>query len=171
MFEIASQIVLCLLLAALLGAIIGYILGKSSCSSDEECHEAPEATHELHIDNQSNNAEVAALASTDTEEVQNLGVEPELLTAPREGGKDNLQLIKGIGEVIEKVLNDKGVYHFDQIANWSKEEITWIDRAISFPGRAERENWMEQAKELGKGKTTEFSERVEKGEVSTSKKS
>lgn len=49
MFEIASQIVLCLVLAALLGAIIGYILGKASCGSGEDCQNKTDTSHELHI--------------------------------------------------------------------------------------------------------------------------
>jgi len=31
MFEIASQIFICLLLAAVIGGVIGYLLGKLSC--------------------------------------------------------------------------------------------------------------------------------------------
>jgi NADH-quinone oxidoreductase subunit E len=42
---------------------------------------------------------------------------------------------------------------------------------MSFPGRIERENWVSQAKDLAEGKATEFSQRVERGEVSSSKKS
>ena len=160
MLEIASQIVLCLILAALLGAIIGYILGKATCSKSNECQDKPDNSHELHIDNQ-----------TETDNKKVVGVQPLLLDKPREGGKDNLQLIKGIGAVIEATLNEKGIYHFDQIANWTKEETAWVDSAISFPGRAEREKWVEQAKALANGETTEFAERVKKGEVSTSKHS
>jgi len=168
MLEIASQIVLCLILAALLGAIIGYILGKATCLKSDECQDKPDNSHELHIDNQTGTDSKAKI-STDKEKV--VAVQPLLLDKPREGGKDNLQLIKGIGAVIEAALNKKGIYHFDQIASWTKEEIAWVDSAISFPGRAEREKWVEQAKALANGETTEFAERVKRGEVSTSKQS
>lgn len=167
MLEIASQIVLCLILAALLGAIIGYLLGKATCKKEDECQSKPDNSHALHIDHPHDTAGESHPAVTP----KTVEVQPLLLTAPREGGKDNLQLIKGIGEVIEKTLNAKGIYHFDQIAHWTEEEINWVDTAISFPGRARRENWMEQAKALAAGETTEFSERVEKGEVSSSKQS
>ncbi len=51
MFEIASQIIICLILAALLGWIIGYLMGKSTCSDTSKCHKGKDNSHELHIDN------------------------------------------------------------------------------------------------------------------------
>ncbi len=94
-----------------------------------------------------------------------------LIKAPRNGKKDNLTRIKGIGVKIDQLLNDMGVYHFDQIAAWTEKEAEWIDYKISFPGRAKREDWVGQAKLLAAGKETEFSKRVDAGEVSSSKKS
>lgn len=104
-------------------------------------------------------------------EEDELGTQPLLLTEPRNGKKDNLQLIKGVGSILEGVLNDIGIYHFDQIANLNSSEIKWLDRSIAFPGRIERERWVDQAKILAAGKRTVFAQRVERGEVSTSKKS
>lgn len=95
---------------------------------------------------------------------------PAVLDAPRESGKDNLCRIKGIGNVIEGKLNDLGVYHFDQIAAWSAKEIEWVDSHLAFSGRIVREDWIGQAKILAEGAETEFSKRVDNGEVSTSKK-
>ena len=93
-----------------------------------------------------------------------------LLDAPRNGKKDNLTRIKGIGVKIDTLLNSIGVYHFDQIAAWTDKEAAWIDHQVSFPGRSIRDDWVGQAKLLAEGKETEFSKRVDKGEVSTSKK-
>jgi len=166
MFEIASQIIICLILAALLGWFIGYLMGKATCLQNEDCYPSRDNSHELHIDNK-DNAVVAPLSSSANVEV---GTQPVLLTEAREGGKDNLQLIKGIGQVLEPLLNETGIYHFDQIANLSKKEILWLDNSMSFPGRIEREEWVTQAKDLAEGKKTEFSARVERGEVSSSKK-
>ena len=45
------------------------------------------------------------------------------LEAPRDGKADNLTLVKGIGAVNEKKLNEHGIYHFDQIAAWSEADI------------------------------------------------
>ena len=42
------------------------------------------------------------------------------LSAPRGGKADRLTLIKGIGPVNERKLNEHGVFHFDQIAAWTR---------------------------------------------------
>lgn len=72
---------------------------------------------------------------------------PQLLAEPRGGRADDLKLISGIGPMLEKALNRLGIYHFDQISNWSSEHIKWIDGELEdFRGRAERDKWVEQAK-------------------------
>jgi len=78
---------------------------------------------------------------------------------------------KTTSPAIEETLNNQGIYHFDQIANWTEENIKWVDANVAFPGRVKRENWVEQAKALAAGEETEFSKRVDAGEVSTSKQS
>ncbi|MCA3629100.1 MAG: hypothetical protein IOC35_02110, partial [Methylobacterium sp.] len=60
------------------------------------------------------------------------------------------------------------IWHFDQIAGWSAEEVQWVGSYLAFPGRIERENWVEQARQLATGAETEFSKRVAKGLVPTS---
>lgn len=101
----------------------------------------------------------------------NAGTAPEgLLDAPRNGKKDNLTKIKGIGIKIDEALNGIGVYHFDQIAAWNEDNMAWADSQLAFPGRAKRDDWVGQAKDLAEGKETEFSKRVEKGQVASSKK-
>jgi len=169
MFEVASQIIICLILAALLGWIIGYLMGKATCAKNKDCHETKESSHELHIDNNGNDSNAVAPLMSETK--VEVGTQPVLLTGPREGGKDNLQLIKGVGSVLESLLNEIGIYHFDQIANLKREEILWLDNSMSFPGRIEREEWVIQAKKLADGEITEFAKRVERGEIPTSKKS
>lgn len=93
---------------------------------------------------------------------------PEKLAAPRGGAKDNLKRIKGIGPVNEGRLNELGIYHFDQIAGWGSREIDWVDEHLSFKGRIEREDWINQAKTLASGGNTDFSTRVDKGGVASS---
>ena len=90
---------------------------------------------------------------------------PELLTAARAGGADDLKQIKGVGPKIEKGLNELGLYHFDQIAGLRKKEVEWVDNNMGFKGRIERDGWVAQAKLLAKGEETEFSKRVKKGGV------
>ena len=86
---------------------------------------------------------------------------PEMLTAPV-GSADNLKRIKGIGPVIEKTLNELGIYHFRQIAAFTEHNIKWVDNYISFPGRIQREQWVVQAQQLAEGGSTEFSDRYDK---------
>lgn len=84
-------------------------------------------------------------------------------------GKDNLKKIKGIGPKIEKKLNAIGVTTFAQIAEWKESDSKEIGEKLAFPGRIEREEWVDQAKTLASGENTEFSRRVAKGEVESSK--
>lgn len=94
------------------------------------------------------------------------GTKPDLLTAPRAGGADDLKRIKGIGPKLEGVCNSMGVYHFDQIAAWTADEMAWVNANLTgFKGRATRDKWVEQAKLLAAGGETEFSKRVDKGSV------
>ncbi len=93
---------------------------------------------------------------------------PASLASPRRDGADDLKRIKGIGPALEKMCNGLGIYHYDQIAGWSMAELAWIDSHLEgFTGRASRDNWIEQAKLLDAGFDTEFSQRVDRGEVPT----
>jgi NADH-quinone oxidoreductase subunit E len=73
---------------------------------------------------------------------------PKLLDEPEDGKADDLKIIAGIGPEIEKLLNSLGVYHFRQIAEWTAEDVAWVDGRLSFKGRIEREKWIEQARAL-----------------------
>ncbi len=91
---------------------------------------------------------------------------PELLKAPRGGKADDLKMIKGVGTKLEKLLNELGVWHFDQIAGWRKREVQWVDEHLEgFRGRIVRDEWIRQARMLAKGGETEFASRVKKGKV------
>ncbi|MBV7379107.1 NADH-quinone oxidoreductase subunit E [Maritimibacter dapengensis] len=94
------------------------------------------------------------------------GTKPETLDAPRETGADDLKQIKGVGPKLEAMLNGMGFYHFDQIANWTSDEIAWVDQNLEgFKGRVSRDNWVDQATKLAAGEETEFSKKVKKGDV------
>ena len=85
---------------------------------------------------------------------------PARLTAARDTGADNLKLIKGVGPKLESVLHSMGFYHFDQIANWTADEVAWVDENLEgFKGRVTRDGWVEQARILAAGGDTEFSKR------------
>lgn len=91
---------------------------------------------------------------------------PKTLKGPRKSGADDLKQIKGVGPKLEKMLNDMGFYHFDQIAKWTAADIAWADENLQgFKGRVSRDDWAGQSKLLAEGKETEFSARVKKGDV------
>ena len=84
---------------------------------------------------------------------------PLLYTSAPEGGGDDLKLIKGVGPKLEGVLNDMGIYLFNQIAEWTPADVAWVDARLKFKGRIDRDGWIEQSKILGAGGATEFSQR------------
>lgn len=74
--------------------------------------------------------------------------------APAAAGMDtsNLSLIAGVGPTIEKKLRAAGIQNWEQIAAWSDADIAKWDAELALRGRAAREEWVEQAKELLAGK-------------------
>jgi len=54
--------------------------------------------------------------------------------------------IAGIGPIIERKLHDMGITTFEQIAQWSTEDIERVGEQLNFKGRIEREDWIGQAK-------------------------
>ncbi|MEO9336379.1 ATP-binding cassette domain-containing protein [Mesorhizobium sp. SB112] len=72
------------------------------------------------------------------------------LSAPRGGTADKLLLIKGIGPVNERKLNEHGIFHFDQIAAWKKADVVAAETYLEFDGRIAREDWVGQAKKLAR---------------------
>jgi len=78
---------------------------------------------------------------------------------------NDLKRIKGVGKVIEQTLNELGIYQFQQIADWDEQNVSWVENFLSFPGRIQREDWINQARTLNEGGTTEFAKRVDKGEL------
>src|SRR5271157_2205254 len=64
------------------------------------------------------------------------------------GNADNLKLIKGLDANDEKRLNELNVIKFEQLANFSDEEIALVDDYLKLGGRLEREDWPGQALKL-----------------------
>lgn len=94
------------------------------------------------------------------------GTRPAALDGPRAGGADDLKRIKGIGPKLEQLCHKLGFYHFDQIAAWTPAEIAWVDENLEgFKGRVTRDTWVEQARVLATGGDTEFSRKVDGGDV------
>ena len=123
----------------------------------------------------SSRTDLGALRSVRSEAYQ--GAAQGSVAAPRIGAAkglrsapvEDLKRIRGIGVLIEKKLNQMGVVAYEQIANWTAQEIDRVSQSLDFKGRIERENWVEQARILASGGTTEFSRRVDRGEMETSR--
>ncbi len=64
----------------------------------------------------------------------------------------NLSLISGVGPAIEKKLRAAGIESWNDIAAWDDAAIAKWDEELKLGGRASKEEWVEQAKELLAGK-------------------
>ena len=68
-----------------------------------------------------------------------------LLTGSRDGTADDLKVLTGVGPAMEKKMNDAGVYHFDQIAAWSEDEIAYMEDQLGARGKIA--DWAAEAKD------------------------
>jgi large subunit ribosomal protein L21 len=64
----------------------------------------------------------------------------------------NLSLISGVGPAIEKKLRAAGIASWNDIAAWDDAAIEKWDSELKLGGRATKEEWVDQAKELLAGK-------------------
>ena len=65
---------------------------------------------------------------------------------------DDIKLIGGVGPALEKKLNGAGITSLKEIAAMSAKKMAQLDDDLKLGGRTEREEWIEQAKELLAGK-------------------
>ncbi|MDX9960715.1 MAG: hypothetical protein RBS32_04480 [Aliarcobacter sp.] len=157
MFKIASLIVVNLIIAAIIGFVVGYIIAKSKYSKIDS----------IEGDNKDLRPETKAKSGINPIFKKNskLDFKPLILSSPKPIGKDNLKKIKGINSKIENDLNTLGIYHFEQISNWSAKNCDWIEEFLHFPGVAKSNQWVDQAKILTSGKETIYSQKVQNGEI------
>ena len=81
---------------------------------------------------------------------------PRGIAMARNGKPDDLLRIVGVGPKNEKILHSLGYFHFDQIAAWTPENVTWVDDHLKFNGRIDREEWINQSRLLANGNEAEF---------------
>lgn len=96
-------------------------------------------------------SEIADAESAEDEPISD-EFKPDGVDAPRDGQADDLKRISGVGGKIENILNRLGIFHYDQIASWSPVNAAWVDDYLSFKGRIERDDWIEQARTLAADK-------------------
>jgi len=75
---------------------------------------------------------------------------PPILPSPRDGAPDDLTLIDGVSAQQQSTFYSIGVYHFDQIAAWTPENVAWVDNYLRLRGRIDEEDWVEQASALAR---------------------
>ena len=71
------------------------------------------------------------------------GYEP--LPGPR-GVADDLKKLPGVSPAVEKKLNDLGIFHFSQVAEFNDVAKHYVGEQVGLPGRVE--GWVNKAKEL-----------------------
>jgi small subunit ribosomal protein S2 len=92
--------------------------------------------------------DLGASVAPPAEDLPEEGGELVALFAAPQGEPDDLKKISGVGPVLEAKLHKLGVTKFEQIANFSAEDIAKVDEVLNFKGRIEREDWVSQAKSL-----------------------
>ncbi|MGF1622308.1 MAG: hypothetical protein ACFCUR_17040 [Rhodomicrobiaceae bacterium] len=73
---------------------------------------------------------------------------PSSATAASAGKRDDLTQIKGIGPALRNQLYSMNITTFRQIAAFNQDDIARVGEELNFPGRIEREKWVEQAQTL-----------------------
>jgi predicted flap endonuclease-1-like 5' DNA nuclease len=71
----------------------------------------------------------------------------EQAKAAKDGSKDDLSKIHGIGPVFARTLNKMGLHTFVQIARWKTEDIAKVAKKLyTAPERIKRDKWIDEAK-------------------------
>ncbi|UVC11227.1 hypothetical protein IHQ71_11990 [Rhizobium sp. TH2] len=100
-------------------------------------------------------ARKAATVKPVASKVETKPVAPKVAAAKAEmasASGDDLKKIPGIGPRLEKVLNDRGIARFGDIAGLSKAALKKLDGELGLEGRVMRDDWAGQAKALSGGK-------------------
>lgn len=68
------------------------------------------------------------------------------------GRADDLKKIEGIGPKLEQILNGRGIRRFADLVALDAGGLEALDKAIGLGGRALRDDWLGQARNLARGK-------------------
>ena len=84
-----------------------------------------------------------------SDQTQNAASATKKATPKTSASNNDLKQILGIGPGLEKKLNAEGISTLEQMAKLTAKDIARLEQEIiRFPGRIEREKWVEQANEL-----------------------
>ncbi|MDV4143907.1 helix-hairpin-helix domain-containing protein [Shimia sp. FJ5] len=174
----AMATLLALILAVVVAVCLGFILIKAFCAKDEAAAvSAPAAPKAAPASTPAApKAEPAPAPKAEPAPAPEAAPAPAAESAPAAApvetpvaaastGPDDLKKLKGVGPKIEEKLNAAGVTSFAQIAAWDADDIAKMDDLLAFKGRIARDGWVEQAKTLASGGSTDFAKRVEDGDV------
>ncbi len=72
---------------------------------------------------------------------------PQVKAKPATPAKDDLKAIRGVGPIIEKMLNKLGVFQYKQIAKWTNDDVKFFSKKLStFQNRIVEDSWISNAK-------------------------
>ena len=144
LFLIELGILASIFMGAVVFIVVGLLLGWIFCSElkplaqPNETSAAPSAPEPATFSEPA--PATAPVAQAPEVEAVEDAVRPEALSGARDGGADDLKMIKGVGPKLEIMLNELGFYNFDQIAGWSAAEVAWVnDNLAGFKGRVSRD--------------------------------
>ncbi|MDH7445704.1 hypothetical protein [Aquimarina sp. 2201CG14-23] len=148
----------CLLLLLFIAFLLGWLLSRWSLKNKykadlDKCLREKEKLRNASMNYKKANTTFSNPVAVIPAETESNDEKPKLNFASfgtaDESQKDDLKLISGVGPFIEKKLNSIGIYTFDQISKFTKEDIDTVTELIQFfPGRIERDNWKDQANTL-----------------------
>jgi large subunit ribosomal protein L19 len=85
------------------------------------------------------------------------------------GDADDLTRIQGVTADLAGQLNGLGVIKFDQVANFSDDDIANVDETLSLGGRIEKDDWVRQAQallaELAAAEVSAADDKADKGDA------
>ena len=101
--------------------------------------------------------EISALASLKSAEIKAEKVTTKVSTKKSGEERDDLKVIEGIGPALERLLNENGIFSYDQLAN---HKVSLLEEILDKAGPRFRvhvpETWPEQAGLLRDGKMEAF---------------
>jgi predicted flap endonuclease-1-like 5' DNA nuclease len=140
MFELFSNILLCLIPAFLLGLLLGWLIWGNALRAAKAKLKSLETPAEDTV------LQPIELVEVLPETPPNL---PFGVPYAKFDRRDNLKAINGIDEATERKLNAYGIYTFEQVAHFTPQNILKLGSAFDgFDNRLIQENWIEQCLKL-----------------------